>query len=436
MTAQPELERTMARWLAAEASPAGRERVLATALARVATSDQERFLTQRLLGDRVGRAPMVRRVLAVALVVGLLAGAAAIIGALVHEPPPVLPTSRTNGAISYAAGGDVYLVEPGVAPRRIVGLDGDVLDRGCQSFSADGTQLAYVEADTPWDTAATWSIVVAAVDAHGAPRDASFRVTNAGNLTDCPVWSADLARFAYVRPVGGDLMVGRLAEGSQPVELVRGPGNAPTAPTDDFMLRTLAWSPGGERLAYVRSSGQDLQTSEIWVADVAAATAPISVVPAEAGSIVNAVAWSPDGRRLAYDTFNAAGDAVSARIVRAALSLSLPTTIAGASAPAWSPDGRSIAFNFAGRLVIQELDSGERSTLPEIRLDRRVWPGAASWSPDGEWLLLEASDADFVDRGVSYTVLAVDPDGIEPPVVLAPWQLGFHRDLVWQGFPR
>ena len=56
MTAQAELERAMARWLADEASTAGRDRVLAGALARVAVSDQGRFLTQRVRDRRCTRA--------------------------------------------------------------------------------------------------------------------------------------------------------------------------------------------------------------------------------------------------------------------------------------------------------------------------------------------------------------------------------------------
>jgi hypothetical protein len=46
--------------------------------------------------------------------------------------------------------------------------------------------------------------------------------------------------------------------------------------------------------------------------------------------------------------------------------------------------------------------------------------------------VVTAGDATFVDRGVHFTVLSVDPAGIGPPRVIAPWQLGFYTDLEWQ----
>ena len=300
MTAQAELERTMARWLTDEASTAGRDRVLAAALARVAVSDQERFLAQRVLGDRLGRVSAVRRALAIGLAAALVAGAAAIAGSLLREAPPVPPAGRANGAVSYTADGDVYLVEPGVAAHRIVGADGDGSDAGCLAFSVDGARLAYVEARSPWDTAPSWSTVVSAVDAHGAPQGSPSRIQIAGSLTTCPAWSSNLQRLAYVRPAfeGGDLVVIDVARDGRQVVRVPGPGNGAVPPASDFSLGPLAWSPDGERLAYVRASGPNLQQSEIRVLGILSGGAPILGAPAEADPIVNTVAWSPDGERL------------------------------------------------------------------------------------------------------------------------------------------
>jgi Tol biopolymer transport system component len=67
--------------------------------------------------------------------------------------------------------------------------------------------------------------------------------------------------------------------------------------------------------------------------------------------------------------------------------------VRGGGSPHWSPDGESIAFvrEFAGAssgLYLSDRTGGERRRLARFRDDSDVT--VAGFSPDGEWILLEA----------------------------------------------
>jgi hypothetical protein len=87
-------------------------------------------------------------------------------------------------------------------------------------------------------------------------------------------------------------------------------------------------------------------------------------------------------------------------------------------------------------VVVSASDGSGRRLLPQFVLDVPAFAGGVTWAPDGTRLVVTAGDATFVDRGVHFTVLSVDPAGIGPPRVIAPWRLGFYTDLDWQEVPR
>jgi len=80
MTAGPGLGRMVTDWFQTEAVSDGSERVVAASLARIATVDQDRYLTQRLFGNRIGRSRGLRLTLLAALLIALVAGALAVGG--------------------------------------------------------------------------------------------------------------------------------------------------------------------------------------------------------------------------------------------------------------------------------------------------------------------------------------------------------------------
>jgi hypothetical protein len=436
MTAPVELERMVGRWLAAEASSANADRVLAAVLQNVATTGQDRFITQRLLGDRVGREPAVRRALALVLTALLVAGAVAAVGAWVDRQSVPEPTSFGNGAATYTHSGDIYTVEPGSQARLIVGRVGDSVDQGCAAFSADGSRLGHVEATAPWDTAASWSAVVSMVDAHGNPGRELTKRKLPGPLDECPVWSGDLGTLAWARPmsVGGDVVVGRSTAG-QPTVVVPGQQALDGSGTSaDLMWSEVTLSPDAGSIALVASSGRNLMRHEAWVV-ASASGARRLIVPANGDEILGGFAWSPDGAHLAYTTYDPARDAGGVHVAdlqhRSGL-LALDAAAGSLGRPAWSPDGNHLGYARGGRLVLRTLDGSSEILFPEITLDRRAYVGSVLWSPDGQRLLLAVSDASFVGRGVRFAILAVDANGLEAPAVLVPWTPGQPRDLAWQ----
>jgi WD40 repeat protein len=90
VTVPSPFEQEFAAWLDADAASPAPAEVLAGALERVADTGQERYFSQRLFGDRIGRSPAVRWALVLVLLAVALAGSAAIAGGRLTSPAPPL----------------------------------------------------------------------------------------------------------------------------------------------------------------------------------------------------------------------------------------------------------------------------------------------------------------------------------------------------------
>jgi dipeptidyl aminopeptidase/acylaminoacyl peptidase len=118
-----------------------------------------------------------------------------------------------------------------------------------------------------------------------------------------------------------------------------------------------------------------------------------------------APAWSPQGDRLA---FLRGGGLWVRRLSNgeerrlADVAVFSPFTQAPVTTPSWSPDGREIAFVGPGlKMSVARLDGSSVRRLTS-GLDRQVSP---AWSPDGDRI------AFISDRGDSFDIWSIAPDG-------------------------
>ncbi len=143
-----------------------------------------------------------------------------------------------------------------------------------------------------------------------------------------------------------------------------------------------AWSPDGNRLAYVSfEEGRP----EIYVQDTLSGQRR-RLLPA--GGSSSAPAWSPDGTRLAFTLSRDGNHDIYVLELAGGPPRRLTTNPAIDTEPAWAPDGRSLVFTSdrGGGPQIYRIAAGggepQRVTF-EGRYNVR-----ASFSPDGKWLTL------------------------------------------------
>ena len=159
-------------------------------------------------------------------------------------------------------------------------------------------------------------------------------------------------------------------------------------------LMSPAWSPQGDRLAYVSFEGK---ASSIYVQNVATGDREKLV---SFKGINGAPAWSPDGRKLAVTLSRDGNPEIYVLSLADKTFLRLTNNFAIDTEAAWSPDGRNIVF------------TSDRGGKPQIYMvsasggtARRVtfegdYNARASYSPDGKLLTMVTRDGGNYRIGV------------------------------------
>ena len=225
------------------------------------------------------------------------------------------------------------------------------------------------------------------------------RLTNSPRNEWSPAWSPDGERIAFVS--NSDIYV-MDANGQKHRKLTNNrDGSSPF------------WSPDGERIAFV-SSRDGWMTSDIYVMKTDGKKIQNLTNDLWRNSVP---AWSPDGKRIAF-TSQRGNDWRTIDIyvmdVNGGNIQNLTKSFHGSGwAPSWSPDGKHIAFVSAAQgatIDIYVMNVNDRN--PQQLTNDRHLDNDPSWSPDGKRIAFASKRGDdWNQRNGDWDIYVMDADG-------------------------
>jgi Tol biopolymer transport system component len=328
--------------------------------ATVAAPQQRAWPT--LLGALTDADPIARRrttaLVAVALLLAALAGAAAIGALKLLQTPPVLPAGAV-GRFAYVSDGDLYVASPDGSGHALVAhVDGAELS--APRWSGDGRWIA-VQTPEPG---------ILLVDM----RNGDIRRLAGGSIGG---WSPDSRSLAYFT-ANGDIAVVDVATGSSRT-LVARPGGS------DGMASgwgdPLAFSPDGRWL--IDDMPGDLNGRPLALLRIDPATGATKILDQGRESYHYVADWAPDSSRVVFtvEGDRQYSDTLWITDVSGSRTTEIREPEAAVNTPRWSPDGKWIAYLLRrgeGRqLAIARPDGSDRRTLAD------GINGIVGWSGDG-----------------------------------------------------
>ena len=404
MTTSERLDRDLTQALTALASPAYPE-YFDDALERATARRQrarwafpERWLPMQVTAQRVA-APMwipVRRVVLLALI-ALLVGALAMAGLSASRRLPSPFGVAANGALIYAAGGDIFSWTSELAePTRIVSGTSD--DAG-PAYSRDGTRIGFVRV------------------AHDGSEGVSLITADAdGSRPHTVLDSVDLRGWDW-SPSGRDLAV--VVNGAAGTRLMvvdaEGRSAGRTLETGLTDLQDVRWRPADGQDLIVTGTDHGIPT----IVAVRVATGEVRELFRSNATPIPATAVSPDGRWVAATVYTGhvllvieLVDLESRKADRFGGRLPdlPPPSVEGAGSPSegfpvWSPDGRHLAFvrywdeidnqTIKGQVFVASVASDGADAVaigPAQRMESGTNAFSQGYSPDGDKVVMWIDD--------------------------------------------
>jgi Tol biopolymer transport system component len=231
-------------------------------------------------------------------------------------------------------------------------------------------------------------------------------------------WSPDGERIAYIDPNDRTLFISDLTGDRTGFEV-----------SDLGGAEALAWSPDSTRIAFTAIDCPDCPVGEPFVGDP-----PISVfmfeppggavVKVADGGNMGSLRWSPDGSALSFLELDLGGGDIELRVVTFPDG-SVTTHMARGLITYghdFSPDGTRLVGGTEHGIVVTNADGSDQQLVYATR-PGDVVPTAPRWSPDGQWILFERAsiESDAVETWI------VRADGTDARQVAAE---GFGAD--WQ----
>ena len=230
-----------------------------------------------------------------------------------------------------------------------------------------------------------------------------IRLTNHPEHDYQPSWSPDGGRIAFVSDRNG---------GNDQIYVMDSNGKNVKKLTNGAFDRHPAWSPDGKRIAYHGYEHEEWVDEDEEVNFKIYLIAPDGSNPRKlAGDIPSSdtePAWSPDGQRIAFvssrEDWTWTGD-IGAMDADGTNQKRLTHTIVNERHPTWSPDGSRIAFSSVQEedfvISVMNADGTNRMSLTEEILDGRTqFNFHPAWSPDGRTIAYHFAEGGLDPGGI------------------------------------
>lgn len=274
---------------------------------------------------------------------------------LVAVQPAEAAYPGKNGKIIFwsdrSSGPGLYTILPGSAAA--VKVPGSSAGESQAVWSPDGTRIAF-------QSSSSNSKEISVMNADGSGR--TFLTSTNTIAEQEPTWSPDGNRIAFVAGTSAsdattDLEIWVMdADGSDLVQMTdTAQGVRDTQP---------AWSPDGNRFAFLSEGRATDTNSNVYVMDANPLTNDATNLTPNDGT-TNPVyqyndedpSWSPDGARIAYSTKT---DVWTMDATDGSAKVNLTAGDGGGSQPTWSPDGESIAYVRDGNIWKMDANGGNK----------------------------------------------------------------------------
>jgi Tol biopolymer transport system component len=315
---------------------------------------------------------------------------------ILSTPSALIPgntDSSSLGRLAYVKGGNLWVKElPGSQVQRLI-INGD---SARPSWSPLGQWLAFLRDRELW-------IV--------QPSGAGGRTLSPGAQVETFAWSPVSDTLAYITGTG-NIHIASVEEWHER-EVAAGADSK-----ERMGFFSLAWSPEGKWLAYVREEVReekpppDNRSASLWRirADGSDATELFNTASVSGGLMV--ASWSPDSQYILFwpvPLFSPStlADGVSLMVIAAAGGQPIElvdSMLAYSDFLAWSPDGQLLAITVGGgretwshkRIAVMELTRKELTYLT----DDKTAAFSPAWSPNGQRIAyVAAPNIGFVGEG-------------------------------------